>query len=71
METTALTTDQQEVHVTYNTLVHERDEKPSHWEKDQIWYILMGDRMLVTRIATHDGITWQTGQPDLIMGKRI
>jgi hypothetical protein len=32
---------------------------------DQVWYIKIGDKTLVTRIITHDGITWLFGDKKL------
>jgi len=39
-------------HIVYNT-------------GDQIWFIKIGDKTLVTRIITHDGITWLLGDKAL------
>jgi hypothetical protein len=39
-------------HIAYNT-------------GDQIWYIKIGDKILVTRVITHDGITWVIGDKSL------
>lgn len=61
METTVLTT---EVHVVYNTLVHD-PVLPSYQAQDQIWYVMVNGAMVVTRVHTHDGITWRTGQKGL------
>lgn len=52
MEIVATTVDQKEHHIKYNN-------------GDQIWYIMLNDQMLVTKVISHDGVTWQTGNKDL------
>ena len=32
---------------------------------DQIWYQVIDGKIIVHRIATHDGITWELGQDKL------
>lgn len=38
-----------ETHITYNT-------------GDQVWYKEVSGEKVVTKIITHDGVTWETGK---------
>lgn len=45
-------------HINYNT-------------GDKIWYIKIEDKILVTRIITHDGITWVLGNKHLTYPQKV